>query len=220
MCIVPLNYVICGVDEAGKGSVLGPLVIAAVCGESYEIFKNRGYADSKRLSKSKRDELFTDICESFNVSIITLSASEIDEMRKETGMNSIIAAAHADAILALKPARAYVDACDVNALRYGKTVADNLSFSCEIISEHKADSLHPVVSAASIIAKVTRDRMICDLYDEYGDFGSGYPSDSKTIDFLDAYIRSNGNPPACARKSWKTVQTITERVHQSTLSDF
>ena len=95
---------------------------------------------------------------------------------------------------------AYVDACDVNCFRYAEMVKNNLDHVCEIVSEHHADEKFPVVSAASIIAKVTRDRAIATLAKKYGEIGSGYPSDPVTIRFLNAWIDEHKTPPPIARK--------------------
>jgi ribonuclease HII len=77
-----------------------------------------------------------------------------------------------------------------------------------------------VVSAASIIAKVTRDREITILSEEFGKIGSGYPSDPVTIAFLSAYIKSHDAPPPIARKSWKTVSAMLVTNAQSSLTEF
>ena len=80
------------------------------------------------------------------------------------------------------------------------------------MSKHKADDLYAVVSAASIVAKVTRDRMIEDLKSQWGNIGSGYPSDPDTIAFLKRYIKERGEPPSIARMSWKTRMAKKNRV--------
>lgn len=131
-------------------------------------------------------------------------------------MNECVAELHAEALMGLQPESAYVDACDVNAERYGRTVADYLDFPCDIISEHRADARYKIVGAASVVAKVTRDRAIRDLDEQYGNVGSGYPSDPVTIEFLRGYVRDYGNPPPCARRSWKTVTNLC----QTTIADF
>ena len=79
-------------------------------------------------------------------------------------------------------------------------------FKTKIISQHKADRTFPVVSAASIIAKVERDSEIAKLKVKYGDFGSGYLTDDKTMVFLKRLLDENGDYPSCVRKSWKPAQ--------------
>lgn len=214
--------VICGVDEAGKGAVLGPMVIAGVLVHGIEECEGLGFMDSKTLSKQRREELYDLITAYFMTAVRVIDAQYIDQLRIElkTGMNTIVATAHAAVIDELDAQTAFVDACDVNARRYGETITALLRTPCTIISEHKADRQFPVVSAASIVAKVTRDRIIDTLSEEYGAIGSGYPSDRVTIDFIEAWISDNGSPPPFARRSWRTVSDITARLSQSTLFDF
>lgn len=211
---------ICGVDEAGKGSVLGPMVIAAVGIQSTEIFSNLEVKDSKMLTPAKRDQLYPRIRKRCRVATIVIPAHRIDAIRREMTINTCIAHAHAEVIRRLTPAVAYIDACDVNPLRYAAEVQRHLGFPCELVSEHHADQTYPVVSAASIIAKVVRDREIRKLARKYGDIGSGYPSDPVTMAYLNAYIAKHNIPPPIARRSWKTVKAILDERAQSRLSEY
>ncbi len=210
----------CGVDEAGKGSVLGPMVVAAVGISSDDILTDLGVKDSKILSAKERERMYKIIRKKCRVAIVRLDAQEIDAVRQDMTLNAAVARAHAQVITKLSPACAYVDACDVNTFRYAEMVKNHLELPCEIVSEHHADEKFPVVSAASIIAKVTRDRAIATLSKKYGDIGSGYPSDPVTIRFLNAYINEHRIPPLIARKSWKTVSAILAKKNQSSLLDF
>ncbi len=207
---------ICGVDEAGKGSVLGPMVVAAVGCRATEDLATLPIRDSKVLRPKQREELYEILFRDFSIAIVAIDAAEIDDVRTRMSMNECVAELHAEALGGLRPESAYVDACDVNAERYGRTVAGHLDFPCEIIAEHRADSRYKIVGAASIVAKVTRDRAIRELAEQYGRVGSGYPSDPVTIEFLRSYIREHGNPPPCARRSWKTVTKLS----QTTIRDF
>lgn len=211
---------ICGVDEAGKGAVLGPMVIAAVACPDKEACEGLSFRDSKALSPRVREKLFAVIMERFSVSTLELSARTIDERRQRASMNLILALAHAHVIDALRPDIAYVDAGDVNADRYGRMVHANLTCGCRVISRHKADVLYPHVSAASIVAKVCRDRAIEELAAEYGHIGSGYPSDADTVSFLVRYLEEFGTPPSCSRLSWKTIEGLIAERQQSFLFDF
>jgi len=208
------------VDEAGKGSVLGPMVVAAVGVPSVDVFSDLEVNDSKLLSSRMREHLYTIIRKRFRVAMVRIDAHEIDEIRKGMTMNACVARAHAQVIDRLSPTLAYVDACDVNAIRYAGMVKSHLEQACEIVSEHHADQTFKVVSAASIVAKVTRDRAIAALSKKYGEIGSGYPSDPVTIAFLSAYIDEHKTPPPIARKSWKTVTTMIGKKQQSQLSEF
>jgi len=208
------------VDEAGKGSVLGPMVVAAVGVPSVDVFSDLEVNDSKLLSSRMREHLYTIIRKRFRVAMVRIDAHEIDEIRKGMTMNACVARAHAQVIDKLSPTLAYVDACDVNAIRYAGMVKSHLEQACEIVSEHHADQTFKVVSAASIVAKVTRDRAIAALSKKYGEIGSGYPSDPVTIAFLSAYIDEHKTPPPIARKSWNTVITMVGKKQQSYLSEF
>ncbi len=204
-----------GVDEAGRGSVIGPLVIAGVSLEEKDLPKlvDIGVKDSKLLSPQKRETLAKQIRElALNCHVVSLSPVEIDRV-VETGkrlhrLNRFEAQAMARVITILKPEVVYVDAADVLADRFGEHIAENLDFKLKIVSEHKADITYPIVSAASIIAKVERDRAISMLQKKHGNMGCGYPSDSSTIKFLGDWIRKFGSYPDFVRKSWKTSKRV------------
>jgi ribonuclease HII len=212
--------VICGVDEAGKGSVLGPMVIAAVGISSEDILEGIRVRDSKLLCAKERERLYKIIKKKCQVATVRLDAQQIDIIRRDMTLNEAVARSHAKVIVKLSPDIAYLDACDVNTFRYAEMVKNHLVLPCEIISEHHADEKFPVVSAASIIAKVTRDRAIATLAKKYGTIGSGYPSDPVTIHFLNSYINEHHVPPPIARKSWKTVSAILSKKSQRRLNDF
>jgi ribonuclease HII len=206
---------IAGVDEAGRGSVIGPLVIAGVSLEETDLPKlvDIGVKDSKLLSPQKRETLAQQIRNlALNCHVMFLSPVEIDHV-VETGkrlhrLNRFEAQSMARVISILKPDVAYVDASDVVAARFGEHIAENLDFSLKIVSEHKADLTYPIVSAASIVAKVERDRVILNLKKKHGNMGCGYPSDSNTINFLGDWIKKFGSYPDFVRKSWKTSKRV------------
>lgn len=208
---------ISGVDDAGRGSVIGPLAIAGVSLEKKDLPKlaDLGVKDSKLLSPQRRETLAHKIRElalSFNV--LLLSPTEIDRV-VETGkrlhrLNRLEAQTMARVLAVLKPDVAYVDASDVLPNRFGDHIAESLTFKLKIISEHKADSKYPIVSAASIIAKVERDKALSELQKKYGEMGCGYPTDSNTIDFLKCWIKKFGSYPDFVRKSWKPAKRIKQ----------
>lgn len=209
---------ICGIDEAGKGPVLGPMVAAGVLVSDDEDLSSLGIRDSKQLSAKKREVIFEEICASYKTAVVVKSPAEID--LRECTMNQFTVLLHAEVLRTLSPDRVYLDACDVNAERFGVNVLSASGIDAEVVSEHKADARYAVVGAASIVAKVTRDRIIDELRLEFGEIGSGYPSDAKTVAFLKEYIREHGVPPACARKSWQTVTDILSKSAQKNLFDF
>ena len=206
---------IAGVDEAGRGPIIGPLVIAGVLLDERNLYQlmDLGVKDSKRLSPRRREELAAEIKElALKYHVAMLSPAEIDRV-VETGkklhkLNRLEAQTMAEVITILKPDVAYVDASDVLADRFKQHIAENLTFNVRIISEHKADAKYPIVSAASIIAKVERDKAISELREKYGNLGSGYPADQKTIDFLKRWINRYKTYPDFVRKSWKTAKRL------------
>jgi len=201
---------VAGVDDAGRGSVLGPLVIAGILMKEEELPKltQLGVKDSKLLSSHRRETLATEIKRiAQKYSVIKLTPKEIDNVvetgRKLHRLNRLEAQTMAKVIEMLKPDIAYVDASDVLEERFKQHILECLPFEVELISEHKADRTYPIVSAASIIAKVERDKEIAELTNKYGDIGCGYPSDQKTIDFLQQWLEKWGEYPNFVRKSWK-----------------
>lgn len=208
---------ICGVDDAGRGAVIGPLVIAGILIDEGELERivSLGVKDSKLISPAKRRWLAKEIIRIIqDHCIVRIPPEEIDKV-VETGsrlyrLNRLEAKAMAEVLRVLKPKVAYVDASDVIPKRFARHIAEELPFKIEIISEHKADRTYPIVSAASILAKVERDRAIADLKKEYGDLGSGYSSDSKTIDFLEKLMNKSSIYPWFVRRSWKTAKRIKE----------
>ena len=210
---------ICGEDEAGKGPVLGPLVVAAVAVDNAKDIQDLGIKDSKQLTPEKRKELANLIKNKFSFAIEIIEAERVDEYRRQNKLNDLNREAFEKLISKLDPNVAYVDAADVNEHRFGKQIKEKLTNErdTDVISMHKADAKIEVVAAASIIAKETRENEIRKLKEKIGDFGSGYPSDERTIKFLKSFYSDNGKWPTGTRKSWKTVERIRP---VKTLDDF
>lgn len=210
---------ICGVDEAGKGPVIGPLVVAAVAVKNAKDIQDLGVKDSKQLNPVKRRELANIIKDRFDYSVEIIEAEKVDEYRKQNKLNDLNREGFEKLISKLNPDVAYVDAADVNEHRFGKQIKEKLTNEndTDIISMHKADEKIDVVAAASIIAKETREEEIKRLKKKIGDFGSGYPSDERTIKFLKSFYADNGKWPTGTRKSWKTIERIRP---VKTLDDF
>jgi ribonuclease HII len=210
---------VAGVDDAGRGSVIGPLVIAGVLMKKEDIQKlvELKVRDSKLLSPQRRETLAVEIKKiAEKYSVIKLSPEEIDKVvltgKKLHRLNRLEAQTMAKVIETLKPDIAYVDASDVLEERFKQHILECLPFKVEIVSEHKADRKYPIVSAASIIAKVERDKAIMELKNAHGDFGCGYPTDLKTVAFLKQCIEKSGEYPDFVRKSWKPAKrTINEQ---------
>ena len=202
---------ICGIDDAGRGPMLGPLVIAGISLDKKKLRKLTalGVKDSKKLSPKLRESLYKkiiDIVDDYYVAKIP--PRSIDASVKKHCLNGLEAKYMAKVVSKLNPDISYVDSCDVNPTRFGKEIS-RLSDNHKIKSYHRADSRFVVVSAASILAKVTRDRAIARLRKEHN-LGSGYPSDSVTVKFVTKYYKKNHEMPSFVRKSWKPVQRIVE----------
>ncbi len=202
---------IAGVDEAGRGPVIGPMVVAGVLVKEGVLrdLLAMGVKDSKKLTPKKRESLIVDIlriAESHQVEVIP--ASNIDDRSEARNLNRIEASAMAKILDGLRPDRAQVGSADVYPERFRTMILAEMTRPVEIDSAHHAEDLFPAVAAASIIAKVRRDEAVASLRLEYGDFGSGYPSDPKTKCFIrDWYEREESFPPI-VRKSWKTALSV------------
>lgn len=200
---------ICGVDEAGRGSLLGPLVIAGISVEKRAVkqLSSLGVKDSKKLSPKIRQQLYKQILKiADSYSVVRIYPKTIDANVKRHNLNNLEAKYMAKVISKLQPNVAYVDSCDVNPKRFGKKIS-TLSKIPKIHSYHKAETKSVVVAAASIIAKVSRDKSIARLQKSH-QIGSGYPSDSKTIDFVTKYYQENLVFPNFVRRSWMPAKKI------------
>lgn len=204
-----------GVDEAGRGCVLGPLVVAGVSADADALreFGRLGVKDSKKLTHKKRCALYDEIVDRAEaVHTAHIDPPDIDVYVKYgvkyRKLNFLEAMHMARVIEKLGASRVFVDAPDTNPHRFTRELSEMIAPCPTIVAEHKADSTYVVVSAASIVAKVQRDRAVEDLRREHGDFGSGYPSDPQTIDFLTEYVKREGIRPPFSRKSWRTWERI------------
>ena len=206
---------VCGIDDAGRGSVLGPLVIAGIVIKRTKInqLKKQGIRDSKKLTPLARERLYKKIINIVDDYYVTrISPKIIDKSVFNHSLNHLEARYMAKVISKLSPSIAFVDSCDVNPHRFGKEIS-KLTFRSKIKSYHHADSKFVVVSAASILAKVSRDRAITKLKKKYN-IGSGYPSDPKTKAFIKKSIKRN-EPLTFIRKSWKPVQILMKNKKSS-----
>jgi len=198
-----------GIDEAGRGPVIGPMVIAGIMMEEdkMDLLKEIGVRDSKELSRDKREEIFNEIIKlDIKMKYYIISPSIIDYYVEREKLNLLELKYFCKIIENLKPDRVFIDSFTKNTNRLIEIIYSKLSYKPEIIAEIKADRKYPIVSAASIVAKVIRDREIDRIKKETGiDFGSGYPSDKKTIDALKNNYEAIKD---YVRKSWYTVKRI------------
>ena len=202
---------ICGIDEAGRGPLIGPLVIAGVNTSDEQPLVDMNVRDSKRLTPGRRIELSKEIRSVCDIEVIMITAMELDIHRQVFSLNELEARAFSKIIHLLRPDTVYVDCVDTNEDNFRKRLVTRLDYSPKIISKHKADDIYPVVSAASIIAKTVRDAEVERISHEIGGgLGSGYPSDPITVNFVNCWLEKNGSFPPHTRHSWKTAQRLWE----------
>jgi len=236
-----------GVDEAGKGPVLGPMVAAAVLADPASLPAD--VDDSKRLAPARREAIAEAVRggDGVAVGVAFVEPAEID--RPDTDMNTLTVRGQARAVRAAldgfepasdggpdAPIRVVADAGDTSEARFARRLGEFVEAegdadgaaaaerpTVDVEAFHGADESDPVVGAASVVAKVARDaRMaaIDDGYPEYDGVGSGYPSDPTTRSFLRAYVADHGDVPDCARRSWATCDDVLAAAEQSGLDDF
>ena len=216
---------ICGIDEAGRGPVIGPLVMCGllVKEEDEKKLVKLQVKDSKLLTRERRELMFEKIKDiSYKAEIVIINPDEIDHaVNNHDGLNlnKLEARKSAEMINLLNPDKAIIDAPSNNIKSYKQYLLNCINDKkIELVLEHKADLNYPVVSAASILAKVTRDNEIEKIKKKIRiDFGSGYMTDPKTIDFLEKYYEEY---PDLFRKSWFPYQDILNKKFQKKLEDF
>ena len=210
-----------GIDEAGRGPLIGPMVMAGVLADEADLayLAKIGVKDSKMLSRAKRNELFIKIKEIANkYEIVVVSPEEIDNAVNsgKTNLNYLEADKSAEIINKIgNGVKAFIDCPSNNIENYKAYLLKAAKVNANLVVEHKADEKYIVVSAASILAKVTRDNEIDKLKKAYGDFGSGYPSDPRTVSFL----KQNPDLPIY-RKSWATWQNYHNGKSQKKIFEF
>ena len=204
---------VAGIDEAGRGPVVGPMVMAVACIDKKKEhgLLQLGVKDSKQLSKSRREELFPlikSMVHSYNFKV--MPAKELDELMVRRSLNEIEAMMAGELLNSLekKPGIVFVDSPDILEANFAQRIKKYISFETVIRSEHKADVNYPIVSAASIVAKVLRDKEIGEIEKVFGKIGSGYSHDEQTIMFLKNYLQHNNSFPDIVRKSWLTSQNL------------
>ena len=213
--------IIAGVEEAGRGPVIGPLVMAITCVKEEDEFKLKalGVKDSKLLTPLQRERLFDEIKDLCKYEIIIIPPEKVDEAvnSEETNLNWLEADTSIRLINKLRPEQVTLDCPSTNIEAYKEYVAKRLDYKPKLVVEHKADLNYTIVGAASILAKVTRDAEIEKIKKKYNiQFGSGYPSDSFTIKF----IQDNFDKYPIFRKSWSTWQKVADKKKQKFKKEF
>ncbi|MFH0929405.1 MAG: ribonuclease HII [Candidatus Aenigmatarchaeota archaeon] len=213
---------ILGIDEAGRGSVIGPMFIGGVVIDEKDSDKLKalGVKDSKLLSRKQREELYPKIkAIAKDYIVLKVTAKDIDRLMKEINLNVIEAQKMAEIIRAMKADKAYIDAPQVSTDKFKNILLAMAKNRTEIIAENHADLKFPVVSAAAILAKVDRDNYIDKIKEKVGfDFGVGYPHDQRSIDFVKKALKEK-KYTEYLRHSWSTVQNLKNKREQKTLKD-
>ncbi len=219
---------IAGIDEAGRGPVIGPMVmVIAAIEEKHEFeLKTMGVKDSKLLTSVQRKELAEMIRQICKIEVAIVPTEEIDDAVKHPSRNLNILEAETtgkliDALVEkigeknLK--HVVLDCPSINPKGYLDEMAHHVKSNVKLIAEHKADKNHLTVGAASIVAKVIRDEEIEKLKRKHNvDFGSGYPGDEKTS----LFVRRHYKDYDFFRKTWSTYKNAVAENSQSTLVGF
>ncbi len=217
--------IIAGVDEAGRGAVIGPMVVAGVSIEEgkEQVLKKMGCKDSKLLSPSKREKLAKAIEKTAkDIMILKVGPCKIDNQRRQgINLNRIESMKFAEILSFLDPGKAFVDSPDVTPSRLKAHLQKMVGDDMELVVEHKADFNYPVVAAASIVAKVARDEEMRELSRKYGDMGPGYSSNAVTMKWMHDWLEKNGKyPESVVRETWETTRTVSAQYSQKKLGNF
>jgi ribonuclease HII len=216
-----------GIDDAGRGPVIGPMVLAGclIDEETEKEFKRAGVKDSKQLTQKRREFLAEKIKSSAETFEVVLAyPDEIDGTNNHgTNLNALEAIKMAEVINKINKGfnkiRVVIDCPSVNIEKWKdflKTKINNLS-NLEVVCEHKADVNHIAVSAASILAKCTREKEMDRLKEKFGnEIGSGYCSDPKTYKFLKQHIKEHEDK-GIFRKTWGTWKEVCAIAEQKRL---
>ncbi|MEK6819628.1 MAG: ribonuclease HII [Nanoarchaeota archaeon] len=216
-----------GIDDAGRGPVIGPMVLAGclINEEVEKEFKNLGVKDSKQLTDKRREflaEIIREKAETFEVIII--HPKEIDSKNLEgVNLNDVEAFACAQIINKINKGfdsiKVIMDCPSTNLEKWKDLVKTKVSIlkNLEVVCEHKADINHIAVSAASILAKSAREKEMSKLKEKYGkEIGSGYSSDPLTTKFVEKNIKKYDDD-GIFRKSWATWKTAMGKTEQKKL---
>ncbi len=203
---------LCGVDDSGRGPVLGPMVLAGVVIDEKDLYKLKeiGVKDSKLLTPNQRENLFEQIKTIVqDYYIVIVSPKEIDDavLSPMTNLNHLESEKFAEIINHLKADVSVIDCPSTNIPAYTKELRALLTVKTNLLCEHRADLHHIYVGAGSVLAKVTRDREIEKIQKRFKEnIGSGYPADPYTKVFL----KNNWNKhPEIFRHSWATYQAYS-----------
>ena len=214
-----------GIDEAGRGPCFGPMTITLAVAKKEEEaeLKAMGVKDSKLVLPNKRKALIEGIKNHIlEEKTRIIEPIELNDMMVIHSLNEIEAIHIGQLINEVThlPDLIYVDSPDAKKGAFEKRIRKYLDKDkqhIKIIAENKADTNYVIVGAASIIAKVTRDEKIEQLSKKWGEIGSGYPSDPKTVKYLKEYVAEHKKIPPFARLFWANVQEELKNIGQQKL---
>ena len=224
-------YKVIGIDEAGKGPVIGSMFIGfsiinlaeGLKGlNSYqEKLKDIGVMDSKKITPKKRNHIYNQLKDMMDIKYAQLTPTVIDINNSNGGkLNELEIQSIISILETEKPNLIIIDALTANPQKFGDEILKRLSFECKIISENKADDKYEIVGAASIIAKELREQEVEQIkINVKKDYGSGYPADPKTKKFLEENY-DNDEFHFIFRKSWETYKKLKASKNQKSLNDF
>ena len=213
---------VCGIEESGRGPVIGPMVIcgAMINENNLDKLEKLNVRDSKVMTPKAREKMYQDLQNYVKYEVIIIPPSEIDDALEadSLNLNKLEGNKMAEVINTLDPDKVIIDCPSNNIKEFVRFVKKSIKKEKEIIAEHKADANYRIVSAASVIAKVTRDREIEVLKKEIGiNFGSGYATDPRTVDFLQ---KNWDQYPHIFRKTWESYKRIIRMQGQKNLDEF
>lgn len=202
-----------GIDESGRGPVIGPLVICGYMIDDSKMneLKKLGVRDSKLLKDEKRRGLEKELkAIAKDFILISIPANELDRLMEIHNLNRIEILKMQEIINLLLPDKVIIDSPETNTSKFCEKVKSGLkNKKTVLICENFADKKYPVVSAASIMAKVTRDNAVEKIKKEAGfDFGTGYSHDERTVKFLKEIYSKHKKMPGWVRKKWATTKNI------------
>jgi len=215
-----------GIDDAGRGPLIGPMVLAGalLTGMQERKLKGENIRDSKDVPQSERVKLAKVIkVEASAYKVVQSTPDEIDAAENLNTLEARKAAEIVDAINVGKyrkdKMKVVVDCPSVNTVSWRETMIGFLKHkdNLNIICEHKADVNYVSVGAASIIAKTVREEEVAKIKKEFGNIGSGYPSDPTTKKFLVEHgkeLKDSG----IFRKSWNTWKKVFPEAEKGQMS--
>jgi len=220
-----MGKLVLGIDESGRGPVVGDMVIVGAMfdKDDEEKLKRIGVKDSKLLSAKRREELYPHILNiAKKIKVVSIPPQEIDQrFAVNSNLNNMEAVKFAEIVNELRPEIAIIDTPSANTENFKRYLSQFLDHFPVLNCENYADKNHVSVSAASIVAKVLRDSKIRDIEIEVGmPIGIGYPSDPVTLGFVEKALDNKEWLKKYIRKSWLTFQRIKEEKEQKRLGDF